>query len=143
MENREMCPTIFAKGDKIVEVALTEWRQTGSQRWGPVDAEVTVGLLEPIDRIIFETPVGCFQIPTNCQAGSSGGTGDTMTLYLGPNSELRQSVPFEMCRSKPGFVEAEETTWTKILADVTNATPKITAKSGKPSKSSWRTRILT
>jgi hypothetical protein len=130
LENVELCPTLFCKGDKIVEVALTEWKQTGPMTWTPFKSEVTVGLLEPIDRIIFETPVGCFQLPTNCQAGSSGGTGDTLTLYMG--GDLKQTAAFRECRDKPSFTEiaVEEETWAAKVAGVKSVMPKIFAKSG-------------
>lgn len=89
-----MCPTLFVKGGKIVEVALTEWKQTGLMTWSPVKADVTVELPGSIDGIIFETPVGCWRMDMLSYA-------DTLTLNMGGG--IKQRSPFYLCKSKPSF----------------------------------------
>lgn len=90
-------PTFFVSGDRIIEVAYTEWDTVESDDGQQIDYHISggvdVNLGEGADRIIFELPHGCYQmsIPLN-----NGGVKIVPVDGGGPMlEECRQKAHFE------------------------------------------------
>lgn len=92
----ETCPTFLVRGDSIEAVGFTEWEESAPDQWNVV-GEVTIPLEGRADRIVFELPVGCFQIDGNW------GNGSITIIGNGRGNEMVSE-----CHNKPGFTQAEE-----------------------------------
>ncbi len=84
--NEELCPTFLVNGDTIVDIGYTTWVENGPGRWGLSTEQSAIEVTGTSNRVIFETPVGCFQAsPTMVLLSGdtitfSGGEGDSGTL---------------------------------------------------------------
>lgn len=75
-------PTFFMKDEEIVEVVFSRWAETSPGQW-----EMREGSFEvsgDSSHVIFELPVGCFELQVPLSAGTivfSEGDGARYSLY--------------------------------------------------------------
>jgi len=66
-------PTFLCKGEHIVEVMFTEFYDTGIPgRWGLVHQTEELKLPEDIDRVVFEFPDMCADMPVKLGSAGTG-----------------------------------------------------------------------
>lgn len=103
-----LSPTLAFKGDHLVDVFYSEWREhhRGNDLHVAVETSQPFTFSGAIDRIIFETPAGCFEAVMDLEYGGSftlhpEGAGS----YPAPN----YSVPIRRCQRAAAIpVESEE-----------------------------------
>jgi len=94
----ETVPTFLCAGERIVDVAYTTWRGSpDGLSWTLSERSDRVRVDEAVDRIVFETPVGCFETPLRL------GPGDTLTFQ----SRGRPTADLARCRAPKRFESAE------------------------------------
>ena len=94
----EAVPTFLCAGERIVDVAYTTWRGSpDGLSWTLSERSDRVRVDEDVDRIVFETPVGCFETPLRL------GPGDT--LMFSPDG--RSDGYMTRCTAPKHFESAE------------------------------------
>lgn len=76
----ETCPTFVMNGDEIVEVYYTDWQPNPSGQWCMVGQGFQVSAMG-VDRVVLESPVGCFEWRVPRYAGS-------FSLQPGPGGSI-------------------------------------------------------
>lgn len=94
MEETEVL-TLLCKGDHIVEAMFTTW-QGGGAHWELAQESATIPLGGNIDRIVFELPHGCFDLPTY------GFLGSTLSIRPSGADDAHFDRP-SMCERPHGF----------------------------------------
>ena len=91
----EQVPTFLVAGDDhIVDVLFTTWDETSPGEWNLAEDTGRMDVSEDADRIVFETPVGCYEMPFRLSAGG------TVRFETGPKDH-----PMYECKRPPHFKE--------------------------------------
>lgn len=96
---REMVPTVFLRGEEIVEVGFSEWQsRDGGGSWNMV-GRADIPIPTEAERIVFELPTGCFEYEAPLSPG---------LISMGPNVEEGNPLTLQRCYRFRALQETEE-----------------------------------